>query len=240
VGIRESVRAREDLMAIVAHDLRNPLSAIILRSKIASEKLPPCTNADFIKGTLERINHTARHMNELVGDLNLAAQFEAGRLAVDLQPCSFKQAIEPAIERLGLLAQEKDITLEVKDEQAAGEVLSADFTRLSQIFSNLIGNAIKFTPKGGTVCVAAENRDDEVLFRISDTGPGIDAEALPHIFEKFWQVRTTGSGMGLGLFITKLLVEAHHGRIWISSSPEVGTTFHFTIPKSAVLHSKLG
>jgi signal transduction histidine kinase len=112
--------------------------------------------------------------------------------------------------------------------------VDADRDRLLQVFENLIGNAIKFTPAGGSITVGAVQEGMQVLFSVRDNGPGIAPEDQPHLFDRFWQARPTRrDGAGLGLPIVKGIVEAHGGRVWVQSAPETGSTFFFTIPGSA-------
>jgi len=141
-------------------------------------------------------------------------------------------------------AQVVDESLEMERPLAAGASLelqtelspdlpdvSADHDRLLQVFENLIGNAIKFSAPGGRITVGAARRDGEVLFRVADTGGGIGAEQLPHVFDRFWQAQPSGRrGAGLGLPIVKGIIEAHGGRVWVESAPGRGSTFWFTIP----------
>jgi signal transduction histidine kinase len=106
-----------------------------------------------------------------------------------------------------------------------------DRHRILQVFANLIGNAIKFTPSGGTITVRAEQFEEDIQFSVEDTGPGIPKEEIPHLFDRFWQARKTARlGTGLGLFIVKGIVEGHGGRIWVESELGVGSRFHFTLP----------
>jgi len=110
----------------------------------------------------------------------------------------------------------------------------ADAARIQQVLSNLVGNAVKFTPRNGRVTVCAERIDGEVRFGVIDTGPGIPPEQVPHIFGRFWQAQTSDRrGIGLGLAIAKGIVEAHNGRIWVESHVGLGSTFYFTLPTTA-------
>jgi signal transduction histidine kinase len=127
-----------------------------------------------------------------------------------------------------------DLHLDVRPDLPAAW---ADRDRLLQVFENLIGNAVKFTPAGGDVTVGAAPRGDEVLFWVCDSGSGIDAEDLPHVFDRFWQSSSARRhGAGLGLAIVKGLVEAHGGRVWADSAPGRGSTFFFTIPAASEMH----
>jgi signal transduction histidine kinase len=127
------------------------------------------------------------------------------------------------------LAASSTITLEAHIEDDLPPVL-ADAARVQQVLSNLVGNAVKFTPRSGRITVCAEHIDGEVRFGVIDTGPGIPAEQLPHIFGRFWQAKSDHRGIGLGLAIAKGIVEAHNGRIWVESHVGLGSTFYFTLP----------
>jgi signal transduction histidine kinase len=124
----------------------------------------------------------------------------------------------------------------VLDSRVAGDLprVIADGARIQQVLSNLVGNAVKFTGRDGRITVAAEQIDGEVRFSVVDTGPGIPAEQLPHIFGRFWQGKPTDRrGIGLGLAIAKGIVDAHNGRIWVESSVGAGSTFYFTLPAAS-------
>ena len=155
---------------------------------------------------------------------------EGGRLSIAQSRLSAQQILAETITAHEALAAEAHLELRL---DAADDLpdLWADHERLLQVFENLLGNAIKFTPAGGRITVGAEPRDDQVLFWVSDTGIGLGAHELPHVFERLWQASGAGRhGAGLGLPIVKGLVEAHGGRVWVESNPGEGSTFRFTIP----------
>jgi len=233
LAYEQALQARDDTMAIVSHDLRNPLNTVILRSHLILGKLQaPIIDRDFLKHNLEMMQRTTRHMNQLIGDLTDVAKIQAGPLTLEKQECSVTDAIEPAIERTRLLAKAQKIEFVANLPSNDRVRLSADRARITQVMDNLLGNAMKFTPAGGRIQVALVLLEHEVQISVSDTGPGIPAEALSHIFEPYWQVKKTRNGFGLGLFIAKTLVEAHRGKIWVESSVGCGTTFYFTLPVS--------
>jgi signal transduction histidine kinase len=227
---REALRAREDMMAIVSHDLKNPINSIVLRSHLMIQKVERSADPDNdLKHNLQLINRTAFHMNSLISDLTDVAKMQAGQLHVAPQEIPGGEVAQPAIETILLLAKEKQIEF-VHDVASDLPMVCVEQFRMTQILGNLLGNAVKFTPKGGRVELTVRGSGDKVLFSVCDTGPGIPSAALSHIFEPYWQVSKTRSGMGLGLFIAKTLVEAHAGRIWVESTVGQGTAFHFTIP----------
>ena len=168
-------------------------------------------------------------MKRLIDDLVDIARIEAGRLRIDEETCAAGELLRETIALLQPLAQQKKVRLE---GQFAPEVdLVCDRNRILRVFSNLIGNAIKFTSEGGSITVSAEPVAGELRFAVTDTGSGIPAEELPHIFERFWQARNTARmGAGLGLAIAEGIVKAHGGKIWAESEPGKGTTLFFTLP----------
>jgi signal transduction histidine kinase len=184
---------------------------------------------ESLKHNLQLISRTAHHMNALIGDLTDVAKMQAGRLNVERHECDVAEVVEPAIDTIGPLAAEKYIDF-IPRIQSGLCLVSVDLLRMRQVLNNLLGNAVKFTPEGGQITLDVEDIRDEVRFTVRDNGPGIPGEALSHIFEPYWQVRKTRSGMGLGLFIAKTLVEAHGGRIWVESDLGHGTAFYFTLP----------
>jgi signal transduction histidine kinase len=226
---QQAVQARDDMMAMVSHDLKNPINAMVLRSHIMIHMLDSGAKKEDIKRNLELQQRTALHMNQLIGDLTDVARIQAGRLVLERRECTVLQTIEPAIERARLLASEKGMEFEAHVASSLPLICVAP-SRVTQIMDNLLGNALKFTPEGGRISVEAFPIANEVQISVADTGPGMPKDALARIFEPYWQVQKTRSGMGLGLFIAKTLVEVHGGRIWVESVLGRGTTFYFTLP----------
>jgi signal transduction histidine kinase len=182
----------------------------------------------------EVISRAANRMNRLIQDLLDVAQVETGRLRVSCAPVRVRALVIEAVEMQRPLASSSRLVLEVEVEGDPPDVFG-DRDRLLQVFENLIGNAIKFTEPGGRIGVGAAENGREVLFSVSDTGCGIPAENQARIFEQFWQAaqHTGRSGSGLGLTISKGIVEAHGGRIGVESTPGAGSTFRFSIPTVA-------
>ena len=167
-------------------------------------------------------------MKALIDDLLDLARIEAHRFALHLQSVESRDLVEEALLAASPLAEAKRITLAV--ELIDAPRLEADPERIFRVLSNLLGNAIKFTPEGGTVTVRAERRGGELSITVADTGPGIAADQLPHVFERYWKAQPASqTGAGLGLYIAKGIVEAHGGRIWAESSAG-GARFTFTLP----------
>lgn len=224
----QATRARDDILAVVAHDLRNPLNTVMMAAGLMLET----TSAERIqeRRQVEIVQRAAHRMNRMIQDLLDVRRVESGRLALEARPERVAGLICDTIEMLRPLAQGSSIRLESHFEPHLPLVV-ADATRISQVLSNLVGNAVKFTPREGLITVSAERSDGEVRFAVIDTGPGIPAEQLPHIFGRFWQAKPSDRrGIGLGLAIAKGIVEAHGGRIWVESSVGLGSTFYFTLP----------
>lgn len=226
---RAATMARDEMLAVVAHDLRNPLNTIHMGSSLALELMGERTDAVGRK-QFEMILRSADHMNRLIQDLLDATRLQSGQLALEIIPTRATVIIDEALEILQPLATQAGIALEV-DPFDDGDPIPVDKLRILQVLSNLVGNAIKFTPRGGSVRLCVVRRTSLVEFCVRDTGPGIAPDQLPHIFGKFWQARATDRrGLGLGLAIAKGIVDAHGGTIWVESKPGVGSEFLFTVP----------
>jgi PAS domain S-box-containing protein len=225
---QHAIRMRDDVLSVVAHDLRNPLGTILLQAGLLrrGDREP----AKRSRRPAEVIERAATRMNHLIQDLLDVARMEGGRLNIQQERVSPQQAVAEVVQAQEPLSTSASLELRLDLEPDLPD-LWADRDRLHQIFQNLIGNAIKFTDPGGCITVGATARDGDILFWIADTGPGIGADDLPHVFERLWQGSTVGlHGAGLGLPIVKGLVEAHGGRVWVESALGEGTTFFFTMP----------
>ncbi len=224
---QQATRARDDVLAVVAHDLRNPLNTVTMAVSLMLETTPPERVEQ--RRQVEIVRRAADRMNRMIQDLLDVKRMESGRLTTDLKPELPASLINDTIDMLRPLAAGSTIRLEADIEDDLPPVL-ADAARIQQVLSNLVGNAVKFTPRSGRITVCAEHIDGEVRFGVIDTGPGIPAEQLPHIFGRFWQAKSDHRGIGLGLAIAKGIVEAHNGRIWVESHVGLGSTFYFTLP----------
>jgi signal transduction histidine kinase len=226
-----ATRARDEMLGVVAHDLRNPLSTISMVSQMLLEDTPVARAPE--RKQLEIMRRAADRMKRLIGDLLDAKRIESGGLTVDPRPEEVATIVGDAVEMLRPLATSSSLAFDAAIADGLPRVM-VDPPRVQQVLSNLVGNAIKFTPAGGSITVRAEPaQDGEVCLVVADTGSGIANEELPHIFGRFWQgKRTDRRGVGLGLAIAKSIVEAHHGRIWVESEVGVGTRFYFTVPVS--------
>ena len=228
-------RARAEMVAVVSHDLKNPLATIQMAVSFLLEDLVPDDAAHQLeREQLHAIHRSAERMYRLIHDLLDVAAIEAGQLAVKRSPLAVDVLVTDALELLRPLATAKRITL-AADVSSGLPAVAADRERVLQVFSNLGGNALKFTPEDGRVEIGVTVRDAVVEFGVRDTGPGIASEDLPHIFDRFWQVKKTArAGVGLGLAIAKGIIEAHGGGIRVESAPGRGSCFTFTLPVATV------
>jgi PAS domain S-box-containing protein len=223
-----AVRTRDDVLSIVSHDLRNPLSVIDMCAATLTEKLPP-GDADA-RDLVATIESSTEWMNRLIEDLLDVARMEAGRLRLDREPHDLLLVLSDAVMRVEPLIREKSITLREEFPEHLPQAY-VDARRIVQVVENLVSNAVKHTSAGGEICVRAESQAGEVRIAVRDTGSGIPPENLPHLFDRFWQARgARRGGAGLGLSIAKGIVESHGGRIWVESVVGAGSTFTFAIP----------
>jgi signal transduction histidine kinase len=219
-------QAREDVLGVVAHDLRNPLSLIVTSTELLLEEdLEPAKRRQI----LEIAMRAGKQMNRLIEDLLDTVQLDSGKFSLDLEDVEVVTVFRQAEETFLPLAHKRQIHLTAVAPD--GVCVWADSFRLSQLLGNLLGNAIKFTPEGGAVTFRATQNGREVEFDVSDNGPGVPPEQIDRIFDQFWQARKADKrGVGLGLTIAKGIVDAHGGRIWCQSAPGHGSTFSFTLP----------
>jgi signal transduction histidine kinase len=225
---QQAVQAREEVLAIVSHDLRNPLNAVMLAASLlqTSDRIDPEDREQ-----LEIIDISAKRMQRLIEDLLDVTRLECGkRLPVEPAPLDVESLFAETYELFRSQAATNSITLQYRAGDHVPPVY-ADRHRVLQVLSNLIGNAMKFTPPGGMITYRAEPQDRSVLIVVADNGPGIPKENLGDIFNPYWQAkRTARLGAGLGLPIAKGIVESHGGRMWVESEPGDGTKFFFTLP----------
>jgi PAS domain S-box-containing protein len=220
---RQATRTRDDMLGIVAHDLRNPLSAIAALAAVLQRSGPEREIGD-------EIAYAADRMSRMIRDLVDVALLDAGTFAVKQESVPSLGILSKVLESQAPLASAASLTLRI-DAEPNLPAIWADYDRLLQVFENLVGNAIKFSEPGGQITLAAKAEADKVLFSVADTGCGIDGDHLLKVFDRFWQARDEGKrkGAGLGLPIARGIVEAHGGRIWVQSAPGQGSTFFFTI-----------
>ena len=235
-----AARSRDELMAIVAHDLKNPLTNIQLALHALRVDSPSvgarCAVEVHALGAVER---AAARMLRLINDLLEVARADAGRLLIQAAPVHPEDLLQEASDSHRSIAAAKDITLETSSAGSLPHVL-ADRERIAQVFSNLIGNALKFTPRGGRVSVRGERATAGVRFSVEDTGPGIPRDDQAHVFDRFWQAtKASQLGTGLGLSIAKTIVEGHGGSIAVESTPGLGSIFEFSLPVAVAGDSRV-
>ena len=227
---QQATRARDDVLAVVAHDLRNPLNTMTMALSLMLDSTPVERTQE--RRQVEIVRRAADRMNRMIQDLLDVRRMESGRLSIDTKPESPASLINDTVEMLLPLAKGSTITLEANVSDDLLPVV-ADAARIQQVLSNLVGNAVKFTPRDGRVTVCAEQIDGGVKFGVIDNGPGIPPDQVPHIFGRFWQAMPSDRrGIGLGLAIAKGIVEAHGGMIWVESQVGLGSTFYFTLPSA--------
>jgi signal transduction histidine kinase len=224
----DAVRAREDVLAVVSHDLRNPLGALLAAAATLIRR--DGASWETSRGNVERIHRSAMQMARLIDDLADVGSIEAGRLKIEPRACLPPDVVTAVAEMFASTAADRQIAVA---PAASPELppIRADRDRLLQVLSNLVGNALQVAPPGSAVKVGARPTGDDVLFFVQDAGPGVDAGELPYLFERYWRgANTKYRGSGLGLAIAKGIVDAHGGRIWAANEPGGGTTVSFTIP----------
>lgn len=226
----DALANRDNFLGLVSHDLRNLLGGIVLNAELLSARASGDDEGMQTLVATARIQRYAARMNRLIGDLVDVASIDAGKLAVAPAPGDAAALIAEAVETFQAAASAKAISLqtEMAERPLPAEL---DHDRMLQVLVNIISNAIKFTPQGGSIRVRGERAGEELRVSVSDTGPGIPGNMLEAIFERFWQVgKNDRRGVGLGLYISKCIVETHGGRIWAESKPGEGSTICFTLP----------
>jgi len=230
--LRAALRAvdkHKEVLGIVAHDLRNPITA----ARLAIQRLMRDESAErreFSRKTLELALRALDRLSRLVQDLLMVSQVEAGQVSLERKPLAPDEIIREVMETFAPAAAAASLRIDTQLDAPLPPVL-ADRHKIEQLFSNLVGNAIKFTTAGGRIWLGAERSDGEVRFWVKDTGKGIAPEEISHVFDRFWQSRSSHRrGVGLGLDIARGIVTAHGGRIWVQSIPGDGSTFFFTLP----------
>jgi CheY-like chemotaxis protein len=225
----DAVRDREHILSIVSHDLKNPIFAI--RLAIENLKKNAAKDDKEISEISQLVDNSISLMEKLIVDLLDFSKIEAGTFTVERTPCSPMEIARQASQILSLAVQEKKLQYNLEVNENLPEII-CEKGRIIQVLSNLIGNAIKFSPPGGIVKLTVLEQKDFIVFSVSDNGPGIKEENLKFIFQQFWQSKETASlGTGLGLSIAKGIVDAHGGKIWAESIFGKGTTVSFTVPK---------
>ena len=226
---QDAIRLREQVLAIVSHDLRNPLTAARMAAELIAKQARQRSDDRLLKHA-DTIERSASRMEHLIGDLLDMASIHVGKLKIQRRAHRADAIVQEASEPFEAAAGGQGIHFSV-EPPVADLCVDCDRERVLQVFSNLLGNAFKFAASGDRITVRARRQGAEIQFEVSDTGPGIGPDDRPHIFDAYWTAERRGvKGTGLGLYITRGVVEAHGGRIWVESEPGHGTTFFFTLP----------
>ena len=220
----DAAHARDEVLAIVSHDLRSPLGSVLLAAAALREVDDPAT----IKNLSERIERSVRHMQRLIDDLLDVSHIDSGRLEVTVSEVAPEELLETALTVVAPLVTAANVRF-VPRVEADLPLVCADRERIVQVLSNLLGNAVKYCPAETVIELSVQLEGDSVRFRIRDTGPGIAPEHLPHLFDRFWRPKQTKAGTGLGLYIAKGIVEAHSSELRVQSELGRGTTFEFSL-----------
>ncbi len=225
-ALREAVQARDEVLAVVSHDLRNPVGTIAAAAELLADKPLSSKRWNEHLGLIQR---SAHRINRLIHDLLEVANIEKGQLAVYMKPVDTNYMLEEAIVSARARAEEESVSL-YKEIDPDLPSVKADLDRMLQVMSNLIVNALKFTPEGGKVIVSATVVEKGVLISIKDTGPGIDPDVSEHLFDRYWKGRhSLGEGSGLGLTIVEGILAAHGSQIEVETEIGKGSTFSFVL-----------
>jgi len=230
-----AIRAREDMIAVVSHDLKNPLGVIygsvaMLDQILATPELEAARAP--LNAQASRIRRSSVRMNRLITDLLDLTKIREGRVEIEVQRVSTSALLAEAMDQSAALAEQRPVQLH--NDSGPDVSVLCDRDRILQVFDNIVGNAIKFSAAGESVRLAVECSAEECVFAVRDVGPGIPEVELPRLFDRFWTAPrvTGGKGTGLGLAIARGIVEAHGGRIWVESTPGKGTAFFFSLPRA--------
>lgn len=231
-----------DLLAAVAHDLRSPLNAITLSVVSANEvcgKIEDAQAARRMERCLAIVEHSARHMHRMLEELLEGARVEATGECSQRTPIKVEELIDDALEMICPVAESKRIVL--RKRVACSPVVACDRPRMLRVFSNLVGNAVKYTPIEGEVSVELDGSAEGASVRVIDSGPGVNEEQRGKLFKPYWTARRGGGGggsVGLGLYIARGIVAAHGGRMWVETEPGRGSKFCFTIPSAGARETR--
>jgi signal transduction histidine kinase len=227
-----AVRAREEQLTIVSHDLRNPLTTVLLGARQIEQIAEASADGHRARRAAGHIVKAVDRMNRLVADLHDMAKLDAGhQLPMEMGRHDVAALVRDAAELAQPLANVRQLTLTTDASEPV--FVACDQGRVQQVLADLMGNAVKFASEQGAVHVRLERREQEILVSVSDTGTGIPEEQVPHVFDAGWRAETERRhGEGLALPIAKAIVDAHGGRIWIETAIRSGTTFHFTLPST--------
>ncbi|MEK6705346.1 MAG: PAS domain-containing sensor histidine kinase [Bdellovibrionota bacterium] len=230
----QALKAREELVAVVSHEIKNPLSAISIGLQVIQKTLPAYDGRGKVDTLIHQLQSAIKRMTKITSELLDVTRIEAGHMTLQPSEVAIAGIIGEVVEIFRPVATEKSINLEQKVSPDLGLII-CDRDRIIQVLSNFVSNAIKFTGEKGSIQVKAERIQDKISFYVKDSGTGITEDQIPHVFERFWQANEKQYlGSGLGLYIAKNIVDAHGGAIGVNSKPGEGSTFYFTLPVSKV------
>lgn len=229
-----SIAARDEFLAIAAHDLRSLLTGFSLNSQLLTKDAQEGPRGDNIRKRGAASQRLVARMDRMVGDLLDAASIEIGKLAVAPTNTVVAELIRDTLEAFEPVARERHLTLAADIADSPTHV-RCDGDRIIQVLANLVSNALKFTAAGGHVAIRVRLVAGALLFEVRDTGCGIPAPALTKIFERYHQVNRDRRGLGLGLYISKCIVGCHHGKMWVESVLQKGSAFYFTLPMDPLM-----
>ena len=230
----EQLITRDQFVTIVSHDLKNPVAAIAISARLIKRDLS--TDTADLRNVFKHVGviaESAASMSRMINDLLDVERIAQGKLTIAPKKMEVGALLRECVELFTPLIDSKSftVTIDVGHEPIFAHL---DHDRILEVLSNLIGNSLKFSSQGGIIVISARQQGTEVEISVSDNGPGIPKPLQGHIFERFSQLKMAEhNGLGLGLFIAKWIVEAHHGRIWVTSEQGKGSTFSFTLPASA-------
>jgi signal transduction histidine kinase len=229
----EGLVSREQVLEVVSHELFSLLAGIALQADFLLQNAAEDTVGRKTATAAGLIQRCTVGMKRLIGDLVDVASLDAGKLQVAPVLQDATELVRESVEAFLPLARAQGLSLKAKRREKK-LMATFDHDRVLQVLANLLSNAIKFTPEGGRILIQVEPVERAVRFSVTDTGPGIPSDQLEAVFERYWQAPSKGPrGLGLGLYISKGIVEAHGGRIWVESQVGTGSTFSFTIPRTA-------
>ena len=224
ISERKRIEATQrDFLAMISHDLRSPLAVIRASAQLLHRR------GEYREATVETIMAYADRMARLIDDLSDVVRLDEGRIPLQREPLDLVVLARECAAAAEKQSEHHSVRVEAPDAAICGDW---DRVRLSQVVENLLGNALKHGAEEGEITVRVEERGDEARLSVRDSGPGIDAQHVPHLFERFYQANARSSGLGLGLYISRILVEAHGGRIWAESRPGQGSNFTIALPRS--------
>jgi len=234
---KAAVRSREEILAVVSHDLNSPLTSIHTSISLLAkcvDTMPPEKRV-LSHRLIEIIEGSTRQMRRLIADLLDLSSIRAGSFSLHKQEHPVESLVNELVETFRPVGLQKQIHIQVNARIPSQlSSVACDRERIFQVLSNIVGNAVKFSPVGGTITLEVEHLSKDLRISVTDEGPGISSEQLGLIFERFWRAKDKGkAGSGLGLYIAKGIVEAHGGRIWAESAPGRGSTFRFTLPQNS-------